>query len=311
MDIAESTRARLWRPALILVQALVLALTVGGCAAKVPSSLPDDARERLARAAIATVAFEPEVSFSGPTALGGVGGGAKGALVGLGVGVLGGTGCFLSLGYVPGFCAIAVLTPYFMGRWTVEGAMYAVPEHERRQGRDAVIQAAREVSQEQLLEAVLREGRLRRAPTPVPLAAQGPTSRKQRSTYRTVAPDGIDTVVEVALLRIGLEASPAPEPGGDNPLTSSFASGVDPWLRVVAEARLRLVGVVDDGVRFERTFTHTGGHARLRDWAHDEAAEFRKARDQAIESLGRQIAEEVLGPVPRPPEAPDVDAGVM
>ena len=279
------------------VQVVALALAIGGCAAKTPPSLSGDAREQLGRIGVVAVAFAPEVSFSGPTALGGFGGGSKGALSGLGLGVLGGAGCFLTLGFGVDFCAIAVSTPYFIGRWSVEGALKAVPEQERRQGRDAIIGAAGEVTQGQLLEAVLGEGRRRKETAPVPLAAHGPTSREQRSTYSGTPSEGVDTVVEVALLRIGLEGALSNDAGASlgRLWTSSFASEVDPWLRVIAKARLRVVSVADDGVRFERTFTYRAGHAQLRDWARDDAAEFRKARVEAIEDLGRQIAEEVFG----------------
>ena len=137
----------------------------------------------------------------------------------------------------------------------------------------------------------------------MPLAAQGPTSREQRSTYSGTPPEGVDTVVEVALLRIGLEGAPSNDAGANlgRLWTSSFASEVDPWLRVIAKARLRVVSVADDGVRFERTFTYRAGHAQLRDWAGDDAAEFRKVRAEAIEGLGRQIAEEVFGTFPWTP----------
>ena len=282
------------------VQVAALALAIGGCAAKTPPSLSGDAREHLGRIGVVAVAFAPEVSFSGPTALGGFGGGSKGALTGLGLGVLGGAGCFLTLGFGVDFCAVAVSTPYFIGRWSVEGALKAVPEQERRQGRDAIIGAAGEVTQGQLLEAVLGEGRRRKETAPVPLAAQGPTSRDQRSTYSGTPPEGVDSVVEVALLRIGLEGAPS-NASPSRLWTASFASEVDPWLRVIAKARLRVVNVADDGVRYERTFNYLAGHAQLRDWARDDAAEFRKARAEAIEGLGRQIAEEVFGAFPRAP----------
>ena len=120
------------------VQVIVLALAIGGCAVKTPPSLSGDAREQLGRIGVVAVAFAPEVSFSGPTALGGFGGGSKGALSGLGLGVLGGAGCFLTLGFGVDFCAIAVSTPYFIGRWSVEGALKAVPEQERHHGREPV-----------------------------------------------------------------------------------------------------------------------------------------------------------------------------
>jgi len=292
-----TTPDRLERILAAMLLVLVLALAVGGCGVKAPPALPDDVRERLGRIGVVTITFAPEVSVSGPTALGGVGGGVKGGLAGLGLGVLGGAGCFVTLGYVPPFCAVALSTPYFMARWSVEGAMKAVPEGERRRSRDAIVRAAAEVSQARLRAAVLEEGQSRKDSAPVPLAVEGPRSVGERSRYRDTATAGIDTVVEVALVRVSLEVAETATPRDIWSLWSySFASQVDPWLRMVAEARLRLISVADDVVVFEKVFAWRAGWDQFRDWARDEAAQFRKAGDQAIENLARLTADEVFGP---------------
>lgn len=291
-----TTPDRLERILAAMVLVPVLALAAGGCGVKAPPTLPGEVRERLGRIGVATVAFAPEVSVSGPTPLGGVGGGVKGGLTGLGLGVLGGAGCFVTLGYWLPPCALALSTPYFMARWGIEGAMNAVPEGERRRSRDAIARAAAEMNQARLREAVLEEGRSKKEPAPVPLAVQGPRSAGERSRYRDTAAGGIDTVVEVALERVDLEVAKTemfPEKWG--PWSHSFKSEVDPSLCMIAKARLRLVSVADDAVLFERVFAWLAGCAQFRDWARDEAAQFRKAGDEAIEGLARWTADEVFG----------------
>jgi hypothetical protein len=190
-----------------------------------------------------------------------------------------------------------------MARWSVEGARNAVPEGERRRSRDAIVRAAAEVSQARLREAVLEEGRSRKEPAPVALTVQGPRSVEQRSSYRDAVTGGIDTIVEVALVRVSLEVAGTATPRG-TPLidfwslwTYSFASSqVDPALRMVAEVRLRLISAADDAVLFEKVFVWRAGWDHFRGWARDGAAQFRKAGDQAIENLARLTADEVFGP---------------
>jgi len=220
----------------------------------------------------------------------------KGGLTGLGLGVLGGAGCVVTFGRWIEPCALLLSTPYFMARWGIEGAVNAVPEGERRRSRDAIARAAAEIDQARLREAVLEEGRSRKEPAPVPLAVQGLRSAGARSRYRDTATGGIDTVIEVALERVVLEVAKTdmfPEKWG--PWSHSFKSEVDPSLCMIATARLRLFSVAQDAVLFEKVFTQFAGCAQFRDWAKDEAAEFRKAGDAAIEGLARWTADEVFG----------------
>jgi hypothetical protein len=291
---AMTTPDRLERILAAVLLAPVLALALGGCGLKTPRPLPYDVKESLGRIGVVTVAFPPEVRVSGPIPLGGVGGGATGGLAGLGLGVFGGAGCFVTLGYGLPFCALAVSTPYFMVRWSIEGAVHAVPEGERRRSREAIVRAAAEVSQARLLEAVLAEGRSRKDPAPESLAVQGPRSVGERSRYRDAGTAGIDTVVEVALIRVSLERPYTPGDKWD-PWMSSFVSQVDPSLCVVAEARLRLISVADDSVLFETPFSRRSGCLQFRGWARDEAIEFRNAVEHAIEGFARWTADEVFG----------------
>lgn len=281
-----------------LVLGPVLALA-GGCGLKArpplaPSTLPDEVRERLGRTGVATVAFAPEVTLAGPIPLGSVAGGVTGGLAGLGLGALGGAGCLVSYGRWVEGCGLLLSTPYFMARWSIEGARNAVPEGERRHGRDAIVRAAAEMSQARLLEAVLAEGRSRKEPAPELVPAQGPGSVGERSRYRDAVTGDLDTVVEIALVRVSLDRD-ATIGGHVNPWTYSFMSPVNPALCMVAEARLRLVTVADDAVLFEKPFAWHAPCARFSDWAKDEAAEFRRAGDEAIASFGRWIADHVAG----------------
>lgn len=71
---------------------------------------------------------------------------------------------------------------------------------------------------------------------------------------------------------------------------------VDPLLSLVAEARLRLVSTADDTVLFERTYVrHSRRDTKFVEWARDAAAEFRSARDEALDDLAHDVVAELAG----------------
>ena len=63
-----------------------------------------------------------------------------------------------------------------------------------------------------------------------------------------------------------------------------------------AEARLRLVRTTDDVVVFERTYRRLSPRdMKFVEWARDDAAELRTARDRALDDLARDVTVELAG----------------
>ena len=216
-----------------------------------------------------------------------------------------GTGCFITYGSCATCCFLtvgsAVMTPYFVGRGTVEGARDAVPESTRREHRTAIFTAIAEVDVQQLARGIEEERRRRSAAVTVTLPTTESRRTKERPTYRDAASHGVDTVAEVTLLRFGLQARSAVS---SQSIWKVSVPEVDPPLGLWAEARLRLVTAADDTVLFETTYVHRSSRdAKLAEWGRDGAAEFRKARDEALDALARDVATGLFG-ADRPTEPP-------
>ena len=286
-----------------------IALLLAGCAAKtVASPLAPDTRSAFGSIGVVGATFRPAVALTAPPPLGGLGGGVKAAAAGLGLGVLGAAGCFITAGYVPVACGIALLTPYWVGRGAVEGTLRAVPASERRESKAALLAAAKETDYAQmLLDGIVEQGSHRTPmapPRPLPLA--GPATADERPVY-SEAIGQADTILEVALLQLALRDAPDPsmgEPPGFLEATS-FTPLVDPWLMVRIDARVRVVRSADAAVLFERTFDTMAGRAKFTEWAENDARQFREALANGVRDLAWIIGTEVFG-TPATDDAPDV-----
>lgn len=278
--------------AMVLGSALALLLTA--CATKRGPSLSDEQRGRLDRVGLVVVDHTSEVEIDGPTPLGGVGGGVVGAVQGMGIGMLSGAGCFVTMGYVPALCFVAVMTPYWVGRGSVEGAMNAMPEGERRVSREAIVAAIADVDRQRLAAAIYGEGSRRSSTPTIMPPSRAPARAAATLTYRDAVAQGIDTVAEVTVARLGLERQPVSS--SESTFLKLSVPDVDPMLGLVAEARLRIVSAADDRVVFEQTYVRQSPrYARFAEWARDNAAALRDACDAVLHALALEIADELLG----------------
>lgn len=270
----------------ILVSILAIVLGCHACAARTVPSLSDEQRGRLGRLGVAVVDTTPKSKIAGPTPLGGVGGGALGAAQGMTIGVLSGVGCFATLGYAWPLCISAAMTPYWVGRGSVEGALNALPEGERRRSQAAIVAAIAAVDPQRIARGIEEEAR-----------------RRSRSVaFVSPGAPGIGTVAEVTLLRLVLEERPS---ASSSSVWSLSVPDVNPMLGVLAEARLRVVSTADDTVLLERTYVRRSTRdTKFADWARDDAAEFERARDQALDDLANDVALELFGVAPVTPVEP-------
>lgn len=286
----------------------IAALAVGqwGCAAHVaPPPGPSDAiRAQVGAAGVVASEFAPETDFSHP-----VPGKPLAALVGmtgnLGVGVLGAAACLGTYGAFSLACVVAIWTPGMMVTGIVEGVDKGVTvsdwlDSSRNLGRAAPEREA----QETLRDAVVATAVGRRTGQPaVSLLEGGPRDVKASASYRPLAAQGLDTVLEVAVVRLDLERAPR-GPLGTYGLSLSWENVFDPSLELVVEARARLVRVADDAVLFTRPYRHSGPRRTFVEWGRDGAEPFREALDTALKALGNEIAGDFFGFPPAPPAEP-------
>jgi len=286
------------RPLALGHVALVL-LASTGCAAKTLPWLPEQVRFELGTVAVVTSAEPPESSFAYPVPSR-AGAAATGAGAALGVGVLAGAACFL---YVWPACLLALWTPVMMVTNGVEGAVKGVPIADMRASVVSLKNAAGEPDlSSRFAERVVSEAHRRVGEGRARFAANGlPNSGNLR--YAALAAEGVDTILEVQIDRLRLERTVSHnESSGYGPSIISIEKLIDSPLAFRVEVRVRVLRAADGKVLYEAVYDRRAGYQKFTEWGREDAAEFRGERDRALESIAKEIAGEIFGPVPATPE---------
>ena len=279
---------------------VALVLASSGCAAKTSRQwLPEQVRSELGTVALVTSPERAEWSFAYPVPSR-AGAAAAGAGAALGVGAVAGAACF---GYVLPACLLALWTPVMVVSNGVEGAVKGVPIADMRASAASLKNAVGEPDlSSRLAERVVSEAQRRVGEGRVRAAANGLHDAAGRR-YAALAAEGVDTVLEVQLDRLRLERT-----GGSSPVSGyglsviSVERLIDAPLAFIVEVRVRVLRAADGTVLHKTTFNRRAGSQKFTDWGREDAAQFRGERDRALESIAEEIAEEIFGPVPAPPE---------
>lgn len=107
---------------------------------------------------------------------------------------------------------------------------------------------------------------------------QGPTSPYENVSYPPLETEGIDTILEMSVLTVGLTGQ------GDRDVPLAF----------FVTARTRLIRVMDEAEFHTRTWTYTSGTRQLTEWAAENAQPFREEMDRACQNLAEMIVRELL-----------------
>ena len=139
--------------------------------------------------------------------------------------------------------------------------------------RDQVVQLAREQTHDVVV-----------------LADQGPTAHDKKPSYRSLATEGIDTILELGVSAIEL----------------SGPWGVHPRGALLMTVRARLVCVTDGMELYTRDFEYAGGTSPFVDLA-DNPGPLREELQLAYQSLAKEIVGELFSRfTPIPQESPPV-----
>lgn len=290
---------------LVLGQVVLLLVASAGCAAKTARPwMPERVRAELGAVAVVVPPAPPEPSLAYPVPSR-PGAAVAGAGAGLGAGVLAGAACLGSYGIVWPACLIALWTPVMVVTGGVEGALKGVPVAELRASASSLKDAASEPDlARSLAERVAAEASRRVGAGRVRFAADALAEAGAGSPrYPALAADGVDTVLEVRLERLGLAraASHGPLPGYG--LSFSVEKLIDSPLALVVKARVRVLRAADGTARYESAFTYRAGSQKFTEWGREVAAEFRRERDQALAAVAEDIARTIFGLATAPPES--------
>jgi hypothetical protein len=263
--------------------------------------MTEQVRSELGTVAVIASPEAPGSSFAYPVPSR-AGGAVTGVGAALGVGAVAGAAC---LGYVLPACLVALWTPVMMVANGVEGAVKGVPIADLRASAASLKNAAGEADlSRRFAERVASEAQRRVDANRIRIrvAATGPAdSGNQR--YAALAAEGIDTVLEVQLDRLQLERAESSSVfSGYGPSPLTIEKLIDAPLAFTAEARVRVLRAADGAVLYRTLLNRRAGHQKFTEWGREDAAQFRGERDRALESIADEIAGEIFGAVPAPPE---------
>jgi len=271
---------------------LALLLVQGGCATvprSLPSPLAPEARAQLGRVGIVSGRFVPAIDVQRPTT--GRGSAAvRGATLAAGSVVAPFSALAVSCsGRECGLVAIVMLG-VLIGVATVGavvGAATAEPAAQVQDAEAALTRALAELKiQEALRDRLVTLARDDTGLVLVPGGDVGPTESDMAVDYRPLAAQGMDTIIEVSVIRLGLT--------GDR--------GVNPALALSMAARIRLVRGADGAELYHQELIHRSGSWKFVEWAANDAEAFREAMDAAYTDVSRQIIQLVLPPPVEGPE---------
>jgi hypothetical protein len=211
-----------------------------------------------------------------------------------GIGVLGGAavgaiaGC--ALGFAFGPLGIA-LCPYLAGMGAAggaagggvvgaaAGAAEGAPKQETQAARAAVGPTMASLRLQQPLAEAVREATATATGHAPPLFAQmGPTSPQQRAAYNSLAPQGLQTVLETRVMRFGFDS----------------VGGKDPDVALFIIARARLIDARSGKELWGREFAYLSRYTDLPTWAAQDSRLVKMEYERAHRALGERIAEEVF-----------------
>jgi hypothetical protein len=288
---------------------LTLLLVQGGCATispPLPAPLPPEMRAQLGRVGVVSGRFAPATDVDVPTA-GKLRGAAKGAAVGvlgaivgagwmaLAFGSCSGSGCELAavigLGVLVGAAALEAVTGAVVGAVTAESAAKVRAAEAGLQHALAELKV-QETQRDRLLTVARDETRL----DLVPGGDLGPTDPDVDVDYQPLAAQGIDTILEVSVTRLGLT--------GDQ--------GLNPPLALSMTTRIRLIRSGDGAELYREELSHRSGSRKFVEWAANDARAFHESMDAAYTDVSREIVRLLTGsipapapPAPKPPPSPE------
>jgi hypothetical protein len=240
-----------------------------------PLPPPAEVRENLGTIGVASGCFKPECSLEKQKSTTSVSKLAAGAAKGAGKGA----GEVLDAGCVTGArgseCIALVLAPF----GACIGCLVGAAKSEATEKSDAKSDATLRNAFEQVnLQDITRDNILRIASkktsyTFVNLGDQGPTTPAKESDYSFLASEGIDTVLEIAVLEAVLVGS----------------EEIYPDLQFFMNLRVRIIRVRDGERLYVGTLTHKGKRYLYSMWAADNAALLREELKAGCEKLSERV----------------------
>lgn len=258
-----------------VVALLAVSFLQTGCASVRKGPTPEE-RASFGTVGVSRASYPPEFEYDVP-AKGRPAGAAKGAAIAffgvLAGGMQGGAGAGPGVGVY--LIVVTALATAAAPVGAVIGAANAMPGDEAAASEKLALEILEMTgTQEVLRDEILMEGAAETESRFLPVEGIGPVSVDNDVTYGSLAGNGIDTVLEVAMRRIALE---------------SDKWGSDPPLRLAMKARCRLVRIGDNTVIDDHEYLSRSGSAKLSEWTADNAARLEAEVGQGYRELAAGV----------------------
>jgi len=274
-NLGYSACRRIRRRAAASVLAVVVALQ-SGCVT-VPVAPNTQHQGTPGRVAIVATMQEPEIKFQGFAR-----GKGEGAAVGAGATLIQCLGAGMAGTCSGPYCgAVAV---FWLGVCGVAGTVggvvgaTAAPSAGKARAAEARLTTAldtktiQESLRDQVAAAALAKGTRLTAVSPA-----SATDAVRQHGYGSLAAEGVDTVLEVALTKVGTEGP-----------------GINPPLQLRMEAHVRLIRTRDDAEVFSANCVYLGERLKLSEWSANQAEPLLRALQTGYETLGAHIYDNVF-----------------
>lgn len=274
-----------------LVTILSIAFLIGqvGCASKRSTfglHPSEEARKQLGAIGLVGARFPPETNFRTP-AKGSIAGAARGAAEGFAVGagstavsgVYAGAAAPPPLGLIILGALIALGGAIGMVVGGVEGALTAPPTATVQEAEAVLREALTALKvQEELQMHVLRAMQDDTSHPVVFLPTHGPAVSEEELGYQALAAEGLETILEVSVSKLGLA-------GG---------FGGNPSLGVFMTARARLVRTRDAITLHDATVEYRSRRRKFTEWAENDAQLFLAELKRSYRTLAEKIVEDIF-----------------
>ena len=266
-------RKELVRPMIVWVVFFLLILQLS-CTHKEPLPPSADVRKDLGTIGVASGCFKPKCSLKKSTTSGSklASGAAEGSLEGVASVPASGAGSdpFSAL-------LMCALMPCAAGIGCLVGAgKSGATQKLDAQSEAALRNAFEQVDfQEITRNRLLNTAREKTAYTFVNLGEQGPSTPGEKFDYCSLANNGVDTVLEISVLKAGLAGS----------------GEIYPDVQVFVTSRTRLIRAADGEELYAATVTYKGAMHWYSAWADENGKRFREELENSCERLSARAVE--------------------
>lgn len=126
------------------------------------------------------------------------------------------------------------------------------------------------------------------------ISPQAARETAQTRDYRSLASEGVDTVLEATLTKAG-----------------TSGSGINDPLQAYMEAHIRLIRTADNNEVFSCDYTYRGERLKLSDWAANQGEQLLRSLNTGYERLGSHVYDSVFLLYPFPDRWPHSAGGLL